>query len=166
MSRRIEHSATYSASPAALHAALTDEDYWRARVASVGGPGATLDAVEAAAGGITVGLTQAIAEQHLPSIVRKLKAGDLIIARTETWGSLEGSSASGMFTARVAGTPITMRGTHVLSGDATSCTSRTTGDALVAVPLVGGRIEDIIAGNATALLALEQRFTEQWLAEH
>ncbi len=66
----------------------------------------------------------------------------------------------------MTGTPIRMRGTHTLRGDGTTCTVRTTGAAQVAVPLIGGKIEQIIADNLTALLGLEQHFTEQWLTQH
>jgi len=165
MSRRIEHSDSYASSPAALHAALTDERYWQARIAAVGGPGAALESVKATNDGVQVQLTQAISEEHLPSIVKRVKSGDLIVERTESWGPLDRGAASGTFSATVAGTPIKMRGTHSLSGDTTSCTYRTTGDAQVSVPLIGGKIEQVIVDNITRLLAIEQQFTEQWLAE-
>lgn len=172
MARRIEHSLDYAASVAAVHAALVDEDYWHARVAAVGGAGATLDAVEATDGGISVRLTQRIAAEHLPSIVRKVKSGDLTVARTETWGRCADARAAGDFSVLIAGTPITMRGTHTLSGgDGESggdaqCTVATTGQAQVSVPLIGGKIEQVIAENITRLLELEHQFTAQWLADH
>jgi Protein of unknown function (DUF2505) len=166
MSRRIEHSASYSSSPAAVHAAVTDVAYWRARIAAVGGRRATVDSADVADGGIVIRVTQTISADYLPSVVRKIRSGDLAVQRTETWGALDGTSASGTFAAIVAGSPIKMRGTHSLSGDDESCTSLSTGDAYVSVPLIGGKIEQIIAEHLGELLIIEQRFTEQWLAEH
>ena len=170
MSRRIEHSARYFVAAALVHAALTDRGYWQARIEEVGGPGAALTGFTAAGGGVQVDLTQAIPEEHLPSIVQKVKSGDLLIARTETWGPLDSVTAAGSFSATVPGTPIKLRGTHSLSGggddDDDFCTIRTTGEAQVSVPLIGGKLEQIIAENITRLLALEQQFTAEWLAEH
>lgn len=166
MSRSIEHQARYPASPAALHAAVTDEAYWRARVAAVGGRGATLDALDVVDGTITVRLTQKIAAEHLPSIVQKISSGDLAVQRTEFWGALQDSGSAGTFTAEVPGRPITMRGRHAITGDDSSCTARSSGEVRVSVPLIGGKIEAIIAENITELLVVEQRFTAQWLAEH
>jgi hypothetical protein len=166
MSRRIEHSASYSGTPVAVHGAFVDPDYWQARISAVGGPGARLEGIDVANGGVEVRLMQAIAEEHLPSIVKKVKSGDLLVERTEIWGALDSDTAAGSFTAAVTGTPIRMRGTHALSGDGTTCTVRTTGAAQVAVPLIGGKIEQVIADNLTALLGLEQHFTEQWLTQH
>lgn len=164
MPRRIEHSATYDCSPATVHAALTDPAYWDARVAAVGGPGATLDALTAVGGGVEVTLTQVVAAANLPSIVSKIKAGDLAIVRTESWGPLAGTSATCEVTALVSGTPATVRGTSVLTGADTTTTVRTTGAVTVAVPLVGGKLEQAVADNVLRLLVAEQRFTEQWLA--
>lgn len=166
MSRRIEHSATYTCSPAALHAALTDEAYWTARLAEVGGPKARLDAVTIANGGVEVALTQTIAAENLPGIVSKLKPGDLEIARTETWGPLASDAATGAMTADVRGTPATVRGTSSLTGDDAGTVVRTTGDVEVKVPLVGGKIEQAVADNVLTLLAAEQRFTSTWLDQH
>ena len=166
MSRRIEHSASYSVAAARVHGALAERSYWQARIEEVGGPGAALNGFTEAGGDVRVDLTQAIPEEHLPSIVAKVKSGDLIISRTETWGSLDSGTATGSFSAVVAGTPIKLRGAHTLRGHSTSCSIRTTGEVQVSVPLIGGKLERIIADNITRLLALEQDFTEQWLTEH
>ncbi len=165
MPRRIEHTATYACSPAALHAALTTEEYWTARVQAVGGDAAALDSVTVAGGGIEVALTQVIAAKHLPSIIGKIKSGDLEISRTESWGPLQADAATGSVTARVNGTPARVRGASSLTGDDGSATVRTTAEATVAVPLIGGKIEQAVADNVTALLMAEQRFTQQWLAQ-
>ena len=164
MPRPIEHSATYACSPATLHAALTDRAYWEARIEAVGGTGATLDSFARAAGGAEVALTQVIAAGNLPSIVSRIKAGDLSITRTETWGPLAADAATAEVTALVGGTPASVTGTTSLTGDATSTTVRTAGQAKVPVPLVGGRIEQAVADNVVKLLVAEARFTEQWLA--
>ena len=163
MPRRFEHSATYDCTPATLHAALTDPAYWDARVAAVGGTGAKLDALAATEGGVEVTLTQVVPAENLPSIVGRIKPGDLVIVRTEIWGALDGSSARCEVTAVVSGTPATVSGTSDLTGDDTSATVRTAGEAKVSIPLVGGKIEQAVADNVVRLLVAEHRFTERWL---
>jgi hypothetical protein len=166
MSRRIEHRADYSDAPTAVHAAFADPAYWQARIISVGGAGSEINSLDITDSGIEVHLTQAIAEEHLPSIVKKVKSGDLTVQRTEIWEPFDGTAASGAFTAVVAGTPIRMHGTHSLNGSGSSATVQTTGQAQVSVPIIGGKIEQIIADNITRLLSIEQDFTAQWMAEH
>lgn len=171
MPRPIEHTATYDCTPAVLHAALTDRGYWQARLVAVGGGGATLDSFTATDGGARVALTQVIEAANLPSIVGRIKAGDLAITRTEAWGPLGAgtgaatASASAEVTAEVSGTPATVTGTTTLAG-ADTTTVRTHGHVRVPVPLVGGTIEQAVADNVVRLLQAEQHFTEQWLREH
>ncbi|MEO6882236.1 MAG: DUF2505 domain-containing protein [Mycobacteriaceae bacterium] len=163
MPRRISHDASYPCSPAELHAALTDPAYWRARVDAVGGPGATLDDVRPLDGGVEVALTQKVAAEHLPSIVSKIVSGDLSIARTEAWGPLEGSSATGRTTAQVASTPAFVGSTAELSGDSDGCTVCTRGEVKVSVPLIGGRLEQAVSDAVLRLLQAEQKFTASWV---
>jgi len=163
MPRSIEHSATYDCPPAAVHAALTDEQYWRARVSAVEGPGATLDSVAVANGGIEVTLTQIVEAKNLPAIVGKITSGDLTISRTESWGPLEADAATGAVTTKIAGTPATVRGVNSLTGTDSRTTLRSAGDATVPIPLIGGKIEQAVADNVTRLLIAEQQFTEHWL---
>lgn len=164
MPRRISHDASYPCSPAELHAALCDPEYWRARVDKIGGPGATLDDVTSADGGVEVALTQKVAAEHLPAIVSKLISGDLSISRTETWGPLHGSGATSRTTARVASTPAFVSSTAELSGDDDAATVRTRGEAKVSVPLIGGSLEQAVADAVLRLLDAEQKFTSAWVS--
>lgn len=163
MPRRISHDASYSCSAAELHATLCDPEYWRARVDAVGGPGATLDAVTPTKGGAEVALTQKVAAEHLPSIVSRIVSGDLSISRTESWGPLNGSSATGRTTAHVASTPAVVGSTAELSGADGGCTVRTRGEVKVSVPLIGGKLEQAVADAVLRLLNAEQKFTSSWV---
>ncbi|WP_460867831.1 DUF2505 domain-containing protein [Rhodococcus aerolatus] len=165
MSRRFEHTATYPCSPAALLAAYGDRAYWQARVDQVGGPGAELRSVEASDTGVDVALTQRIAAQHLPKVVQKISSGDLTISREEHWSALSGGRASARTSGAVAGTPAKITASVELTGDDASATVRTTGQAEVPVPLVGGKIEQAICDNITQLLEVEQRFTTDWVRD-
>lgn len=164
MPRRIDHVATFDATPERVHAALADPGYWSARVAAVGGPGASLDEVTATAGGIRVALTQSIAAANLPSIVATVKPGDLRISRTESWGPLAAGAATATTSARVEGTPATITGSSSLAAAHGRTTLHTTGEATVRVPLVGGAVEQAVADNVVRLLEAEAEFTSRWLA--
>ncbi|WP_137725206.1 DUF2505 domain-containing protein [Prescottella subtropica] len=167
MSRRIEHSARYPQPVATVHAALTDERYWRARLQDVGGPGATIDEWTAGDAAVEVAMTQAVPAEHLPAIVSKIRPGDLHITRTESWGALQDGRASGTFTAAVEGVPGRLRGTLTLTADDSTGTGSllvVDGSVEVKMPLIGGRIEEVIAGQVIELFDAEQDFTARWTA--
>lgn len=165
MSRRFEHTATYPCSPAELHTAYADRVYWEARVEQVGGPGAELRSMASGDGGVDVALTQHVAAENLPTVVRKISSGDLTIAREEHWSALSDGRATAQTSGAVRGTPVRISATVELSGDDAAATVRTTGRADVPVPLLGGRIEQSICENITRLLDLEQEFTTDWVRD-
>lgn len=165
MARRIEHSAHYPHPVATLHAALTDEGYWQARLREVGGPGARLDRVAVGDGTIDVALTQSVPAEHLPSMVTKFFPGDLHVARTESWGSLQGDRATGTFSAEVDGVPGRLRGTMTLTAQDGGSLLVMTGDVEVKLPLIGGKVESVIADQVLELLDAEKTFTTAWTAK-
>lgn len=165
MARHIEHSAQYPHSVATLHAALTDERYWQARLQAVGGPGAKLDRVQVGDGTIDIAMTQAVPAEHLPSVVTKIRPGDLIITRTESWGPLHGDRAEGTFSAEVEGAPGQLRGTMVLTADGDGSSLVMDGEVEVKLPIFGSKVESVIAGQVLELLDAEEDFTGQWTAQ-
>ncbi|NKR27254.1 DUF2505 family protein [Rhodococcus hoagii] len=165
MARHIEHSAQYPHPVATLHAALTDEGYWQARLQQVGGPGAALESVTVGDGAIEVVLQQAVPAEHLPSMVTSIRQGDLIIRRTESWGPLQDGRAHGTFSAEVEGAPGQVRGTVTITADGTGSVLVMAGEVEVRIPLIGGKIESVIAGQVLELLDAEEDFTRDWVAQ-
>ena len=164
MSRRIPHSVDYQHPVTRVHAALTSERYWRDRLAQAGGDHAHVDRIDVGAGTIAVEMTQAIPAEHLPSIVTKIRPGDLTITRTEDWGALDGERASGTFTAHVAGMPGELSGALTLTATATGATVTLDGQVQVSIPLIGSKIESVIAEQVIELFGHEDEFTARWLS--
>ncbi|RVW01603.1 DUF2505 domain-containing protein [Rhodococcus spongiicola] len=164
MARRIDHSAHYPHPVSTVHTALTDERYWRAWLQEVGGPGAKLDEVTVGDGTIDVAMTQSIPAEHLPSMVTKIRPGDLIITRTESWHALQGDHAEGTFSALVDGTPGRLRGTMSLTADADGSLLVMEGEVEVKLPIFGGKIESVIAEQVIELIEAENNFTARWTA--
>ncbi|NLU85143.1 DUF2505 domain-containing protein [Rhodococcus sp. HNM0569] len=167
MSRRIEHSSEYPFSVADVHSALTSEQYWRDRLAEVGGHDARLVRFEESAdGGVTVEMTQAIPEAQLPPMVTAVKPGDMIIRRTEEWSAVQGGAASGTFSAEVDGAPAGAHGTQTLAAAGSGSTVTLDAHAEVRIPLIGGRIEAAVADRILELVEGETTFTIEWIGRN
>ncbi|MFD4181592.1 DUF2505 domain-containing protein [Rhodococcus sp. NPDC058514] len=164
MARSIPHSAVYPQPVDQVHRALTSERYWRDRLTEVGGDGAELGHVVTGEGTIDVEMAQSIPAEHLPAIVSKIRPGDLIITRTETWGALDGDRAVGTFSARVEGLPGAVTGTLTLAPEGTGSAITLDGQVEVKLPLIGGKIEAVIAEQVVELLDAEHEFTEGWIS--
>ncbi|KAA0022326.1 DUF2505 domain-containing protein [Antrihabitans cavernicola] len=163
MASRIEHSARYSKSVDAVHAAFTSEQYWKDRMAEIGGPGGQLLGIETANGTTTVNLQQSIAADKLPGVVTAVRPGDLVIKRSESWGPVTNGTTNGTFTAAVDGAPAKIGGTVTVTNDGTGSVAKVDGEVEVKIPLFGGKIESVIAEQLGRLLDSEDAFTEQWL---
>ncbi|MGO4615149.1 DUF2505 domain-containing protein [Nocardia sp. 2YAB30] len=161
MATPLAYTARYSHSLAAVRAAIANDQYWKDRVAEVGGPNARLESVTVSGDQVRAELVQAIAAELLPAAITAVRPGDLIIPRIEHW---TGDSAT--FEARVEGAPAEVRGTITLAADGSGATATTKGTIEVKIPLFGGKIENAIAEHLTELLKNEEEFTDNWLASH
>ncbi|UOX86790.1 DUF2505 domain-containing protein [Amycolatopsis sp. FBCC-B4732] len=165
MGSRIEHRAEFAADVAAVYAAVSGEDALRARLAELGGHDAELLSYDVSDTGLTYRLRQGISADKLPSAVRTLHKGDLIVTRTQTWRvSKDGTGHQGQASVEVGGVPgeIAARTAVLANGDTTVL--RTSGEVTVRIPLFGGKLESVIAEQVTKLLEHEAEFTAKWLA--
>jgi hypothetical protein len=159
MSTPIGHTVRYSHSLSSVHAAFTAESYWTDRLEEVGGPGARLIGVTGV-DPVQVQMVQAIAEAELPEAITKVRKGDLVIHRTETWQATHGD-----FLAVVEGAPVKISGTMKLAADGDGTVVRIEGEVEVDVPLFGRKIETGIAERLTQLFEVEDDYTDAWLSD-
>ncbi|WP_073480169.1 DUF2505 domain-containing protein [Streptoalloteichus hindustanus] len=163
MATSTETTHRYPRPAAEVLSALVDETYLRARLAALGGAGAELvEHAPAPEGGGKVVLRQGIPGDRLPSFVRSLVSGDLVIERTERWRPAA-TGASGTVEARVPGAPATIDCAVDLTDEDGGSLARVRLVAKVSVPFVGGKVEKVIVEQVGQLLAAEHAFTVDWL---
>jgi hypothetical protein len=165
MASRIEHRAAFTRPAAEVHATLIDRAFLDARLRDLGGKNATLLDYSATGDTVTFKLRQGVDAQRLPSVVRAVIKGDLIVERTESWRP-DGAAFTGSTTADVSAVPGDIRGTFRLAETDGGSQWTTTGEVKVSIPFIGGKIESVIAEQVTRLLAAEAEFAAKWLAEH
>ncbi|MFB9905170.1 DUF2505 domain-containing protein [Allokutzneria oryzae] len=149
----------------ALLAALTDAEYLRARLAAVGGAKAELVSHETTVGGESKAvLKQGVPSDKLPSFVRSLINGDLVIERTERWRQA-GEGAVGTVVASVPGAPASINCSLQLRPSAMGAELLSALEVRVSLPFVGGKVEKAIVEQIGRLLDAENTFTLSWLRE-
>jgi hypothetical protein len=161
MATGFEHTAHFTKPVATLHAALVSEQYWKDRMAEVGGPDARLVKFESN-GGTDIDMVQTVDQKYLPEFVTKIRPGNLEIHRSEKWGGLTGDTATGTFVADVQGAPAKISGTTTLHVDGTGSSLTVHGEVEVRIPLLGGRVEEMIAEQLQRLMGKEDGFTQEW----
>lgn len=159
MARRIEHHTTSPHSAEKVFGAMVDETYLRDRLAAVGGNDAELVTFSSAGDRTAYQLKQGVPAEHLPSIAKSLLGGDLVIQRTENW-----AAAAGTVEVTINGVPGRLEGAFTITGNGSGSKLTLTGEVKVSIPLMGGKLEKLIAEQVTVLLDKESEFTSEWLA--
>jgi hypothetical protein len=150
---------------------LVQREYLETRLARLGGKNAALlklDTHTEEPGGRTdqaeFTVRQGVGREDLPSVIQKVLSGDLVIERTEVWRRTAPGSYDGTFAATVNGAPGRITGTLRLADLADIGGGRPgselvlDGSAQVQIPLVGGKIEAVIAEQVQKLVQRETEF--------
>ena len=166
MARSIDYRSTLAYPAERVFAAITDEEYLRARLREIGGPGSALLDHEATPEAARYELRQGLSEKDLPPIVGKVMNGDLAIVRTETLNRVQPGRYSGDVDVAIPGAPASASGTMALAEDGDGSLFEVHADVTVRVPLIGGKIEEIVADQVRRLLEAETEFTVRWLGSH
>ncbi|GAA3553120.1 DUF2505 domain-containing protein [Amycolatopsis ultiminotia] len=165
MGSRIEHRGEFTGALADVFTAVSGEQAVQARLAALGGDEGKLLSYTADGDSVHFELQHGINAARLPQAVRTLHKGDIIVRRTQTW-QRSGESYTGRTDVGVSGVPGEIGAQTSLTQEGEQTVFRTTGEVVVRIPLVGGRIEEFVAQQVTNLLRREDEFTAQWLAEH
>jgi hypothetical protein len=162
-------AAEYEATVEQVHRAFSDEQYWLVRLADSGADDATLDSMDIGEdGSIDVVTTQTLRTDRLPAVVTQFHRGDLSFVRAEMWTPVHDGQAAAAIKGSIIGAPATLTGTAALAPATSGSGSRLEFKATVEVkvPLVGGKIENLIGSQLVDLLIAEQRFTTVWITEN
>jgi hypothetical protein len=165
MARSLEYRATSPHAADDVYAVMVDPDYLRARLEHMGGPGARLLSHEAGPDGARYAVRHGLSGADLPPFVAAFLSGDVVIERTETLRREREGHYAGDVSVLIRGTPATASGWMRLADLAAGGSEfRVHADVTVQVPLLGSRIEAIVAEQVEKLLDAETAYTLDWLA--
>jgi Protein of unknown function (DUF2505) len=110
--------------------------------------------------GMDVRLEQAHPTDRIPGFAQKLVGPEIRFVRTETWTSP--SSADLHLT--VPGRPGEVTGTETLTPSGQDVVQRIELAVRVSMPIVGGKVEDLISGFVAKAFTAENAVGVQWLS--
>jgi hypothetical protein len=172
MPRSFDVSADYQGGVEEIHRAFTDADYWLARLEYSSVDESKLESMRIGGesgndGTIDVVTMQIMHRHNLPGVVTQVHRGDLCVRREETWSPLIDGTTTASIRGSILGSPVSVVGTAVISPLAPSGGAKLDVQITVQVriPLIGGKLENLIGAQLATLVAEEQRFTTMWLAD-
>jgi hypothetical protein len=150
----------YDAAPADVYAML-GEPTFREKVCASGGALRQDVDITPAGAGMHVRIDQTQPAKGIPSFAAKFVGDEIRIIQDERWRGPEG----GDFTLEIPGKPGRCAGSIRLSDDGSGGTLETvTGDLEVNIPLVGGKLESMIADLMRSAMRNEERVGHSWLS--
>ena len=108
----------------------------------------------------SVRIDQFQAAEGIPSFAKKFVGSEINIVQEEEWSSPSDASLN----VTIPGKPGEMRGTIALAEVDGGVTETVAVKVKVSIPLVGGKIEDLIAGLLIKALKAENKVGRDWLA--
>ena len=148
-----------------VHAALSAEEYWLARIATQNGNSTLTSLVVDDDRTVRVTTTQDLGPDLLPGIVAKFYRRDIKVEHTETW-TPSGGQLRGEIVVAVTGAPGAGSAAASVAPTANGSLLTLNGTVEFNVPLVGGTVESFIAREFAHGIPDVQDFTARWVSEH
>lgn len=156
---KFQHSTSYAASPADVFAMLTDAEFREAAMRQMRTLSYDVDVQRTGdTADVTIEQTQAV--RKIPDFAKKLVGEEIRIVQRETWTSPTG----GEIEITVPGKPGVLRGTIALAASGSGTTQTIAGDLKVSIPLIGGKIEAVMADMMKLAMQAEGAAGARWLA--
>jgi hypothetical protein len=165
MAARVRVDTTFPAGPGALAADVFGEEFHRAKLAAIGGPGAVLESFDRGSDReLRVALRQVLVRESLPAVARPFAFSDLTLRRREEWTS-DGTVPTCHFTTTVAGAPLHARGTVTFRAAASGTRVEIDVTARITIPFVGRAVQGVVTEVVPALADDELAFAQDWFSD-
>ncbi|WKD59925.1 DUF2505 domain-containing protein [Corynebacterium caspium] len=162
MATHSEYTVTVPHPIAKVHAALTNEEFWKFDVENLSpeaGEVHSFDGAEAV-------LYEVLPLEVLPEAVRSMISQALKVKRVMTVGPLQDNKAEVDYSADIKGTPVGYEGEILISGDDTSTTFDYENKMSVNIPIMGAAIEPKVAEALGEIFEREGELLAQWITEN
>ncbi len=164
MAKTLTHVAEFPYSTEEVFQTGIRKDYIEAKAPALGHEDAELLELEDGPDGGRARARYTV-ETDLPSWARKMLPARNTITESHSWpGRGSDGGRSYAFTADVANVPVEIRGSvRILSTGPSSCRSEARVEVKASLPLVGGKLEDLVAGDLQRTMEGEATFMREWL---
>ncbi|KIQ16783.1 hypothetical protein ASG56_12520 [Rhodococcus sp. Leaf7] len=166
MARRMNYSARLPFTTEQVYAALTTRDYWDAIIVELRKLSENeLTKFEVTADGVDVVMRHIIPRNTLPDVAQAVMKKDMVITRNIHHDAYSETTA-GKYDASIPAGPGSLTGTTSLFATETGSTLRTTSEAKVYIPFIGGKLEQLMLVNLVDLWRGEGDVTHEWLTKN
>lgn len=151
MGKDVAWTSTYDASAESAFAVLSDEAFLTQLARDTGSLTCDVHAETAADGSVTITNSRSFPAE-IPSYAKSLVGDTITVTEVQRWGPADANGArSGTFEVGFGSAPVKFGGTLSLTGNS-PCTASTSGNVRASIPLVGGKVEGLVADQISAYM--------------
>ena len=104
---------------------------------------------------------------ELPAMAKKFLGDEVVIIEEQVWQPLQpNGNATATLNVSIEGAPVQVSATMNLQGTDSLTTISIAGSVKVAIPIFGGKAEEVIANELSNIMAQEQNAGDLWLASN
>lgn len=161
MAKKISGELTFTASPAAVYAMVTDQAYVQEKNERTGGQNVVSE-VSASDNGCQIHVTRDLPAE-IPSYAKKFVGEKISTDQTDKWTVGADGSYTATFDVDFGKAPMVIKGTMSIIGDDSRTVLKVEGEVKASVPLVGGKLEGLGAEQFERAVRNEQQIAQEWL---
>ncbi len=155
----------FEADAEAVFAMFSDPEYQRQKLVDAGHTHVEVVECGLAEDGKTFRIvTRRTVAVDVPGVLKRVLTPTNTVTQTDEWGEGTKGGRTGTWKVDIKGVPIHLSGTMQLKAAKSGCVETISGAAKASLPLVGGKLEKLAAGNFNESTAQEQDFSNRWLA--
>ncbi len=155
---KLRHQIVYDASAAEVYAMLADPDFREASTSAMGVISADIS-ITPKGEGMSVHIDQIQPTAGVPNFAKKFAGETTRAVQIEEWSSPTGGTIS----IKTPGKPTTVTGTLALTESGGRTTETMDVEVKVKVPLIGGKLESVMAGLVVSGMDKEHGAGVAWL---
>ncbi len=162
---QFERRRTFPVDAATLLAALTSRDYFDARHAMSGITAYRYDAFGPTERGLEIRIAREmeIRSNNVPAFAKRFVGQSATLTTTFLWTRTDRQPYQAQYEFTVGRIPVQVRGTMTLHDDAGGAVQDIRAEITSSVPLVGGKLVELVAGQLDKGLASDYRATLRYL---
>jgi hypothetical protein len=157
--KRVSHTLTYPGTTVQSVYAMFADPAYRKAVGDYQRVTAFSCEITPQGSGMEVRLEEAHGTDRIPSFAQKMVGGEIRFVQQESWSSPSGADVH----VTIPGKPGDMTGTTSLTQSGPDVVQRIDLAVKVSVPLIGGKLEDLVAGFVTQAFDAENKVGVKWL---
>ncbi len=146
-------------------AMLADPEYVHAKIRASGALEHQVTVSSDPSGAFTVTTRRSMPTSDIPANLRGFIGSSLDVRQVEAWEPERAGTRRGTVVVEIAGAPVRLTGTAVLSPTGAGSELAYEGEVKAAIPLFGGAVEGAAAQAIRSALAIEEDVARTWLSD-